>query len=376
MGVDMATPPSSLRHFADPTRRRMVGSAGPAIRVALWTLVGAAAIAIGGWTVWGQLPSLSSIGASLVDANTGWLLAAVAAEAVAIVAFSLVQRRLVMDLGGRLSRRGSVELTLASGAISSALPGGSAIGAGYTYRRLRRAGLAKTDVGVTMIASSGLFTGALLLLYVALAGPSLLDGLAQAIGRRHLHVLVVLMTVLAVVLFIKSQRRAIESRRSDNFAITVTRGARAKVVPHTMFGRAAHSLVGFVRSSQDAARAIPAGSWKSGAVWAVVKWAADFAVLACATFAVGASVDFVSLATVYVGVQALRQIPFTPGGIGVIEAALLGGLIAAGAVAAPAAAAVVIYRVLTLWVILPAGAVAAVLDRAPAAAAERSLAAA
>jgi uncharacterized protein (TIRG00374 family) len=136
--------------------------------------------------------------------------------------------------------------------------------------------------------------------------------------------------------------------------------------PSTMFGRAANGLVGFVRSSRDASRAIPAGSWKTGAALAVAKWVADFAVLAFATFAVGASVDFVSLATVYVGVQALRQIPFTPGGIGVIEAALLGGLIAAGAVAAPAAAAVVIYRVLTLWVILPAGAVAAVLDRAPA----------
>jgi uncharacterized protein (TIRG00374 family) len=335
------------------------------IRACLWTVVGAAAIAVGVWTVWGQIPSLSSIGASLADANPGWLLAAVAAEAVAIVAFSLVQRRLVMDLGGQLSRRGSVELTLASGAISSALPGGSALGAGYTYRRLRRAGLEKTDVGVTMIASSGLFTGALLLLYVGLAGPSLLDGLAQAIGRRHLHVLVVLITVLMVVLFGKSQRRSAESR-DDNFAIVTTNGSRPTAPPSTMFGRAANSMVRFVRSSRDASRAIPAGSWKTGAALAVAKWLADFAVLAFATFAVGASVDFVSLATVYVGVQALRQIPFTPGGIGVIEAALLGGLIAAGAAAGPAAAAVVIYRVLTLWVILPAGAVAAVLDRAPA----------
>jgi len=360
----MATHSSPDRHPADRPRRLVV-SRGPAVRVALWTIVGAAAIVVGGWTVWGQIPSLSSIGASLAAANPGWLLAAVAAEALAIVAFSLVQRRLVMDLGGHLSRRGSVELTLASGAISSALPGGSAIGAGYTYRRLRRAGLAKTDVGVTMVASSGLFTGALLLLYVALAGPSLLDGLAQAIGHRHLHVLVVLTTVLMVVLFLKSERRNAESRRDDNFAI-VTVSSRPMAEPSTMFGRAANGLVRFVRSSRDASRAIPAGSWKTGAALAVAKWVADFAVLAFATFAVGASVDFVSLATVYVGVQALRQIPFTPGGIGVIEAALLGGLIAAGAVAAPAAAAVVIYRVLTLWVILPAGAVAAVLDRAPA----------
>ncbi|MEP6562792.1 MAG: lysylphosphatidylglycerol synthase domain-containing protein, partial [Nakamurella sp.] len=86
-----------------------------------------------------------------------------------------------------------------------------------------------------------------------------------------------------------------------------------------------------------------------------------------ATLAVGADVDFVSLATVYVGVQIIRQIPFTPGGIGIIEAALLAGLIAAGSAAAPAAAAVVIYRALTFWLVLPAGGIAALLDRATAA---------
>jgi uncharacterized protein (TIRG00374 family) len=99
----------------------------------------------------------------------------------------------------------------------------------------------------------------------------------------------------------------------------------------------------------------------------VIKWAADFAVLAAATYAVGAEVDFVALATVYVGIQVLRQVPFTPGGIGLIEAGLLAGLIAAGSAAAPAAAAVVIYRALTFWLILPAGGIAALLDRAPAA---------
>jgi uncharacterized protein (TIRG00374 family) len=313
--------------------------------------------------MWGQFPSLSSIGTSLADANPGWLLIAVVAEACAILAFSMVQRRLVMDLGGRLSRRRSVELTLASGAISSSLPGGSAFGAGYTYRRLRRAGLDKADVGVTMLASSGLLTGALLLLYVALTGPSLLDGLGQLIGRRHVGPLVVLAVVLVLLMVFRHRQ---PSGPVAEVVTVVEVPAWKRPVPTSIFGRAARSIVLFGRSSRHSARAIPASSWPVSGVWAVAKWAADFAVLACATFAVGVDVDFVALASVYVGIQALRQIPFTPGGIGVIEAALLAGLIAAGAPAAPAAAAVLIYRVLTLWVILPAGAVAAVLDRAPA----------
>ncbi|HEY5882123.1 MAG TPA: flippase-like domain-containing protein [Nakamurella sp.] len=112
-----------------------------------------------------------------------------------------------------------------------------------------------------------------------------------------------------------------------------------------------------------AARSIPPGSWQLTALWAVVKWAADFAVLVSATLAVGADVDVIALATVYLGIQVLRQIPLTPGGVGIIEAALLAGLIAAGAAATPAAAAVVIYRLLTFWLILPAGGVAALLAR-------------
>ncbi len=351
-------PPPALRHAAGTGRWAL---RGPAARMAMWTVIGAAAIVIGVWAVQDQIPSLSSIGSALADANPGWLLVAVVAEAVSILAFSMVQRRLVMDLGGRLSRRRSVELTLASGAIASSLPGGSAIGAGYTYRRLRRAGLDKADIGVTMLASSGLLTGALLLLYVALTGPSLLDGLAELIGHRHLRMLALLIIALVVVVAFRHRRA-----ESPPFA-AVQKPGDPGPQPTSMFGRAARAIVQFGRSSRASARTIPVSSWQISAVWAVTKWAADFAVLASATFAVGVSVDFVSLATVYVGIQALRQIPFTPGGIGVIEAALLAGLIAAGAAAAPAAAAVVIYRVLTLWVILPAGAVAAVLDRAPAA---------
>jgi uncharacterized protein (TIRG00374 family) len=133
-----------------------------------------------------------------------------------------------------------------------------------------------------------------------------------------------------------------------------------------MAGRAAEWLGEYARTSRATFRSIPAPAWRISSVFAVIKWAADFAVLAAATYAVGAEVDFVALATVYVGIQILRQLPFTPGGIGIIEAALLAGLIAVGSAAAPAAAAVVIYRALTFWLILPAGGIAALLDRAPA----------
>lgn len=51
----------------------------------------------------------------------------------------------------------------------------------------------------------------------------------------------------------------------------------------------------------------------------------------------------------------MRQIPLTPGGLSLIEATLLAGLIAAGAATTPAAAAVLIYRCLSCWATIPIG---------------------
>ena len=328
-----------------PTRRTRNAGA----RLVIGTVVTVLAVGLGLFLVWDQIPSPSSILDLLAAADPGWLAVALAAEITAVASFSVIQRRLVINLGGNLSRRRSVKLTLASGAISAALPAGAALGAGYTYRRLRRSGLRSTDAGITMVASAGMLTGALFLLYVVLTGPTLLAELSDVIGHRHVGALVVLAG--AILLFL--------IRRPS------TPSPPSTPTPKAPGGRVSEWMVQYARTSRATFKSIPAAAWRISSVFAIVKWAADFAVLVAATFAVGASVDFVALATVYVGVQILRQIPFTPGGLGLIEAALLAGLIAAGSAAAPAAAAVVIYRALTFWLILPAGALAAMFDRVP-----------
>ncbi|HEY5882124.1 MAG TPA: lysylphosphatidylglycerol synthase domain-containing protein [Nakamurella sp.] len=171
-------------------------------------ILGVAAVAAGVSTVWNQLPSISAIGGSLVDAHPGWSLAALGAQALAVLSFAEIQRRLVTDLGGDLSRANSVELTLASGAISMAMPAGSAFGAAYTYRRLRRTGLRPAGIGVAMVASAGLLTGTLILLYAVLAGPTLLDGLAEIVGRDHVGSLVVLVGAVILLAILKLRRAA------------------------------------------------------------------------------------------------------------------------------------------------------------------------
>ena len=349
--------PAAAAGTGTGTGRKAVGLVGTVL-----------AIALGIYVVRDRLPSVTSVVDLLTGAQPFWLAVAMIATAVATLAFSFIQRRLVTDLGGDLSRPRSVELTLTSGAISMALPAGSALGAGYTYRRLRRAGLTSADAGVTMVGSAGLLTATLLVLYLLMSGPTLIGEFAAVIGGNAVTALLLIIIVLAG-LGIRRARGSAHSRgnHSPVFPATVTvppaGGRFVRLAAAVAAG--VHTLRRYLQTLRITAASLPGATWRSGAGWALVKWAADFAVLAGAVLAVGADVGLVPMASVYVAVQVLRQVPVTPGGVGVIEAALLAGLVAAGAAAAPAAAAVVIYRGLTLWMVLATGAVVAVAFRPP-----------
>jgi uncharacterized protein (TIRG00374 family) len=83
-----------------------------------------------------------------------------------------------------------------------------------------------------------------------------------------------------------------------------------------------------------------------------------FAVLLLALRFVGVGAEEVSLAealAVFAFARLLTAIPFTPGGLGVVEVALITGLAAAGGARAEVAAAVLIFRALTYVLPIPIG---------------------
>ena len=61
--------------------------------------------------------------------------------------------------------------------------------------------------------------------------------------------------------------------------------------------------------------------------------------------------------------QALSLVPFTPGGLGFVEAGLTGTLALAGVSAGPALVAVLAYRLAAYWLPIPIGAGAYVLHQ-------------
>jgi uncharacterized membrane protein YbhN (UPF0104 family) len=112
---------------------------------------------------------------------------------------------------------------------------------------------------------------------------------------------------------------------------------------------------GSVAQALRDARSVPLRTWFAVALSGVINWLLDMSCLVLAAAAVHAGIGWSRLALIYLAVQVVRQIPLTPGGIGLVETGMLAGLVAAGVPQATAVAVVLIYRLISFWLILPTG---------------------
>jgi uncharacterized protein (TIRG00374 family) len=82
----------------------------------------------------------------------------------------------------------------------------------------------------------------------------------------------------------------------------------------------------------------------------IVSHASLYAVLVISLRVMGVSdaeVGWAQVLTVFAFARLVTAIPLTPGGLGVVELALIAGIIRAGGAEAPVVAAVLLYRLLT-----------------------------
>jgi uncharacterized membrane protein HdeD (DUF308 family) len=91
--------------------------------------------------------------------------------------------------------------------------------------------------------------------------------------------------------------------------------------------------------------------------------ALDYLALLCALRAVGADPRPSLVLLAYTAAQLFALIPFTPGGLGFVEAGLVGTLALAGASSSDALATTLLYRLASYWLPIPAGVFAFALFR-------------
>jgi uncharacterized protein (TIRG00374 family) len=90
---------------------------------------------------------------------------------------------------------------------------------------------------------------------------------------------------------------------------------------------------------------------------ALANWLLDIVCLALALQAVGAPVPWQGLVLAWAAGALASSARLTPGGIGVVETALASALVASGLPASQAVPAVLVYRLVSLWLLVAIGAV-------------------
>jgi uncharacterized membrane protein YbhN (UPF0104 family) len=272
---------------------------------------------------------------SLTKPHPGWLVAAVAVEALSVLATAQQHRVLLGAAGAKRPGVGDyLAVTYVGSAVSSGLPGGPGLAIAYVYRQLRFRGVTESQAGWTLAASGAVSTAVLALVSivaVTLAGrptaPTLVLGVAEIAAVPALVGLVrwgawhpqPVTTVASAVLgrLNRLRRRPVDTG--------LDRVVTAVATLSDIQPRSWH--------------------WLSASTLAAINWGADAACLALCLLAVGTPVPpLATIVTAYLAGVAATQLTPLPAGIGVTEAAITAVLVAHGTPAQPALAAVLLFR--------------------------------
>jgi len=241
---------------------------------------------------------------------------------------------------------------LAGNALGRIVPGSATP---FTVVMLQKTGLDAGDAAAALTASTGLQISTALALPV-LAIPAMTSvapvdrGLANA-AYLGVAVVVLLLGAGAVLLQTDPPLEWIGCGIQRLLNTTVRR--RRPVT-----GRADELLSDrkFIRNTLER-------RWKPAVPAPVGSAGFDYLALLCASRAVGADPRPSLVVLAYASAELLAQIPFTPGGLGFVEAGLVGTLTLAGVPGAAALAATLLYRLVSYWLPIPVGGVAYLLFR-------------
>jgi uncharacterized membrane protein YbhN (UPF0104 family) len=295
-----------------------------------------------------QFTSLTDVWTSVRDMT--WLELAVL---VLAAAWNLATYQFVMvSTTPGLTLRQAFVSTQATTAVSNTVIGGAAISLGLTYAMNTSWGFSRSRTSVALLVS-GLWNGFAKLGLPVLALALLALSAPPSAGRITAGLAGVAALVIAVVLLgalLRSQEGA------ERIGTTAARIASALRRP---YGRG--PVTGWDRATtkfRARTALLLKARWRRITLATAVSHLSLFLVLLLALRLLGVDagqVSTVEALAVFAFARLLTAVPFTPGGLGVIEVALITGLAAAGGPRAPVAAAVLVFRSLTYVLPIPIG---------------------
>lgn len=287
--------------------------------------------------VWDQV---STAWHSLYRAEGRWLFGAVVAAAASIHSFAQIQRTLLGSAGVHVTQWQSESAFYAANSLSTTLPGGPVLSATFLYRQQRRWG-ASPVVASWQLVMSGVLQ-AVGLAVLGLGGAFLL-------GARNNPTSLVFTLGGFIALLLLAQTIASRPELLDGFGVRVlswTNSVRAR--PADTGVATWHRILSQLESVSLGRRDL-----STAFGWSLFNWVADVACLACAAYAAGGRASIAGLTVAYAAARVAGTIPLIPGGLLVVEAVLVPGLVSSGMTWPDAISAVLIYRMIS-WLLVAA----------------------
>ncbi len=313
-------------------------------------------LVFGIYVVFPKLVGLDQAVQKLDNANPVWVLIAVAFNAAAFAAYVALFRGILAgtrddDLYRRLSLRASYQITMAGLAATRIFSAGGAGGIVLTYWALRKAGMPRRTSACRMVAF-------LVLTYVVYLSALVIFGILLRTGvlpgdnplGGTIVPAAVAGGVMAVFALIALIPQDVE-RRMQSFAGGYRRTrylTRLAKGPATM-ASGVRTAIAYLRSPRRGALAVGG---------AVGFWAANIGVLWASFEAFGGDVPFAVLVQGFFVGMAANLIPSPAGGVGSVDAGMIGAFVLFGIDNSIVFPAVLTYRVIAFWLPIPPGIVA------------------
>jgi hypothetical protein len=305
-------------------------------------LLGIGILAVAVWALSGHRGELSGFSGVFDHLQWWWVPPALLVELASYVCFAGLQYQFLQS-GGLTPPEGALlKMTFASQALTNSLPGGNAFSAVYGFRWFRRFGADDTLAAWSMVGT--VVASVVSLAVVATAGLSLAAGEGASLDLIPVIIGVFLITVAIGALFVYERPLAMVvawSIRASRKLVGRPRGDIMAEIQRVI------QMITVVRLSARQVVAIMA--------WGVANWLFDCACFAMMFLAVNATIPWKGLLLAYGAGQLAATLPFTPGGLGVVEGSITIALGYFGGDHQSTVDAVLIYRVISFWLILLVG---------------------
>jgi uncharacterized protein (TIRG00374 family) len=244
---------------------------------------------------------------------------------------------------------------LAGNSFNRITPGGGATGTALQANMLSDAGFDVAHAATALAVQSLLSTAAIVALPVfalpfVIAGTQIPNGLLSAVWIGI--PVFILMVVIGIAIFV-ADRPLLALGHSVAFVrCKLHRGA-------TMDRELGERLL----ESRDQIRLAIGPRWELALGASLLRWLLEYGVLVLTLCGLSSNPSPALVLLAFVAASVLGLLPFTPGGLGFVEAGLAATLSVAGISTGDALVATLVYRLLTFWLPIPLGAIAAYVFR-------------